>query len=418
MAKGKSNPTNPDPKNKWWQRPSFWLKVILLLLGVGGPGAALVFYWSGTSQQTINSPGSISIQNTGNLEINPSPPKDYDQVLKDIKKAIDEVRDELKKLTEKNLGPKLPNAEDALLQLGKGNTEPAKQIFKDILARKKREGEVARQEAAAAARHLGALAFLSNNEEALHAYREAVTLDPDNLEGQNQLANVLVRKGQLSEAENVLLKVLSIAESQKDVERQAITLQNLGVIYSHDGKTQRAEEMFRRSLELNESLHRKKGAAANYNSLAFLYFKEGDLRQAEDMSHKSIRIYEDLQHSLRDASDITAKGNSVITLGRVYFKAKNYASAEQKFCTGLDLYSSVNNKGGMANTYALLGDLYAVRGQAPIALALFRQSLKLFEEVKVSKLYEEVKKAVQSLSSFVPQQEKGIVVQVCGARIS
>jgi hypothetical protein len=71
-----------------------------------------------------------------------------------------------------------PGIEEALAQLQQGHTVAAETIFETVRARKAEEGHAANQQAAAAARHLGALAFLHDTEKALTAYRRAVTLDP------------------------------------------------------------------------------------------------------------------------------------------------------------------------------------------------------------------------------------------------
>jgi hypothetical protein len=72
---------------------------------------------------------------------------------------------------------------NALAQLRENNTEEAETIFAAILERKVAEGQVAYQQAAEAARHLGALAFLHDTAKALTAYRRAVELDPANMDG-------------------------------------------------------------------------------------------------------------------------------------------------------------------------------------------------------------------------------------------
>jgi TPR repeat protein len=55
------------------------------------------------------------------------------------------------------------------------------------------------RDAAEAARHLGALAFLDNTEEALRWYRRAVELDPANADEWNWLGLLYYRTGQLDQ---------------------------------------------------------------------------------------------------------------------------------------------------------------------------------------------------------------------------
>ncbi len=79
-----------------------------------------------------------------------------------------------------------------------------------MLKTKEAEGQQANKEAAAAARHLGALAYMNDTKTALAAYRKAVQLDPDNATGWNGLELLLQRTGGLAKAEKIHKKVLAV----------------------------------------------------------------------------------------------------------------------------------------------------------------------------------------------------------------
>jgi hypothetical protein len=109
-----------------------------------------------------------------------------------------------------------PGVQEALAQLRQGNTQAAEMIFEMVLTRKEVEGDAANQQAAEAARHLGALAFLHDTEKALTAYRRAVALDPANAEGWNQLGHLLQRIGRLDEAVDAYTHVRAFAIVRND----------------------------------------------------------------------------------------------------------------------------------------------------------------------------------------------------------
>ena len=125
--------------------------------------------------------------------------------------------------------------DDALKELKQGRTAIAEAIFQEVLDRRAAEGEAANQQAAEAARHLGALAYLHDTQKALRAYRRAVELDPQNPEGWNQLGHLLRRVGELDEAETAYRKVLSLGESTKDPSVTAAAYGNLGLVYQTRG---------------------------------------------------------------------------------------------------------------------------------------------------------------------------------------
>jgi tetratricopeptide (TPR) repeat protein len=124
-------------------------------------------------------------------------------------------------------------------------------------AAKSAEGQAANLEATDAARHLGALAFYDNTNQALAAYRKAVGLEAGNPDGWNQLGHLLVRIGELKDAEEVYGKVKAIAESLSDRQWLAIAYGNLGIVYQTRGALAQAEEIHKKALAIFEALSHK-----------------------------------------------------------------------------------------------------------------------------------------------------------------
>ena len=222
----------------------------------------------------------------------------------------------------------LPGIEEALAQLQQGNTEAAETIFETVLARKEAEGQAANQQAAEAARHLGALAFLHDTEKALTAYRRAVALDPANDDGWNKLGHLLLRIGQLDKAIEAYNQVRALGTKSSDQITLAIAYGNLGVVYQTRGDLAQAEAMHRKALELNEALGRKKGIAHAYNNLGIVYRVRGDLAQAEAMYRKALELDESSDHKEGMKEGMAAVYNN---LGNVYQTRKDLA--QPKPCT-------------------------------------------------------------------------------------
>ena len=125
-----------------------------------------------------------------------------------------------------------PGIDEALTQLTQGNTAAAKAVFQRVI-----QAEApAVKEAAAAWRHLGALAFLDDTEETLSAYRRATELDPENADGWTQFGHLLRRNGELQAAESAYQKVSELGESSSDRSLLAIAYGNLGIIYKIRGE--------------------------------------------------------------------------------------------------------------------------------------------------------------------------------------
>ena len=208
--------------------------------------------------------------------------RDQNRQLTDAVQALSDQRNE----------PDAPaGIDEALALLAKGKTDAAEAVFRKVKQHRKAEGEKSFKEAAAAARHIGALAFLHDTDKALSAYREAVDLDPDDPDGWNRLGHLLHRIGDLEGAEGAYGHVLFLGNRTDDKEILAVATGNLGNVYQTRGDLDRAEEMYRKSLELNEALGRKEGMANQYGNLGNLYKTRGDLERAGEMYKKGLELF-------------------------------------------------------------------------------------------------------------------------------
>lgn len=120
-----------------------------------------------------------------------------------------------------------PGIEKALEFLVQGDATKAEAIFQTIATR--REKDI--KEAATAYLHLGALAFFTDTQKALDAYRRATELDPDSPDGWNQLGRLLSRIGQIDKAFAAFRRVKAIGKRKEDKTILATAYSNLGVLY-------------------------------------------------------------------------------------------------------------------------------------------------------------------------------------------
>ena len=164
-----------------------------------------------------------------------------------------------------------PGIDEALERLAIGDTLPAERILKEVVERKEAEGSKAlsraaetgakpaigdhvskmfevRRQAAAAARGLGALAFLRDAEESLRAYESAIRNDQWDPVGWHRYGHLTLRLGFLDAAAGAYGELLEIAEERKDQELIAIAHGGLGVIHWSKGDLAKAEEHHRKAL--------------------------------------------------------------------------------------------------------------------------------------------------------------------------
>jgi tetratricopeptide (TPR) repeat protein len=264
--------------------------------------------------------------------------------------------------------------DDALAQLAEGRAEEATALLRTIAEEKAAAGAAANREAAAAYRHLGAMAFLNDTREALSAYTKAVELDPDDADGWNELGHLQRRLGELADAERSYQKVLALGNRIEDQELIAVATGNLGILYATRGDLDDAEAMYNKSLELCETLGRKEGMANQYGNLGNLYAVRGDLDDAEAMYKKSLELNKTLGRKEGMASDY---GN----LGLLYATRGDLDDAEAMYKKSLEIEKALGRKEGMAKQYGNLGNLYKARGDLESACEHYRNARALFVEI-------------------------------------
>ncbi len=178
-------------------------------------------------------------------------------------------------------------------QLREGRTDLAKHIFANWLEQYQIDPSHY-QQAAAAARYLGSLAYLDGTAEAFRAYRQAVKLDPENPEGWIQLGHFLKSLGEFDKAQDAYDKVLHWAEAHHNEEYRAIVYNHLGILFWISGDLTKSEDMHLKSLEINNTLGRKKGMAKQYGNLGILYRVRDELEKAEQMFLKALKLDQEL----------------------------------------------------------------------------------------------------------------------------
>jgi protein O-GlcNAc transferase len=340
-------------------RYGFWLGLVLVLASVG------LSAWNSYMEKE-----KVQIQavDAGQLA---------EKLLAPLQEQLQSKDEQIKALTEAfvalpKTGAPPASINAALQEAEKGNTAKAQAIFAEVLRSKEAEGQKANKEAAAAARHLGALAYMNNPKEALAAYYKAVQLDPDNADGWNRLGILLDRTGELAQAEDAFRKVLALGEAHQDREVQAAALGNLGLVYQTRGELDKAEEMHRKALELDQALGSKEGMAANYGNLGNVYTTRGELDKAEEMYRKNFEIEQALG---RNEGMAINYGN----LGNVYTTRGELDKAEEMYRKGLVLDEALGSKEGMAAKYGNLGIVYMTRGELDKAEEMYRKALALNE---------------------------------------
>ncbi len=254
------------------------------------------------------------------------------------------------------------------------DSEAAEDIFQQILDAKKAEGATAYKEAAAAARHIGALAFLHDTEKALKAYRQAVDLDPDDPDGWNQLGRLFKRVGQLEEAEIAYSKLFDLGKGIQNKKFKAVAYGNIANLYQVRRDLKQALELNLKSLKLNEEIGDRHGTSGVLMNIGLIHQTIGEFEQAKEFYEKSIKLQKEL--GKRDGLGFVYGNLGVLQnfLGEI-------EKAEEMFKLSLNFCKEFNNKEGLANAYGNLGSLNLNKGFLDIAESMFKKSMEIDAEI-------------------------------------
>lgn len=276
-----------------------------------------------------------------------------------------------------------PGIEEALKHLKAGDSAQAEAIFATIAADKKAEGKQAYKEAAAALRHLGALAYEQDTPKALSAYEESVTLDPDDPYGWNMLGLLHQRVGAYDGAIEALERGRVLGDATSDKAAVAMALGNLGNVHAGRGDLAKAKEFYLNALKLNEELGRTEGMAAAYVNLGNINILSGDLAKAEEFQLKALGLDKEPERKQAIAAGYDS-------LGIIYGIRGDLAKAEEFLVKALNLGKALGRKEGMANTHNNLGVVYQRRGDTRRACENWTTARAFFVEIGMTQNAERV----------------------------
>jgi CHAT domain-containing protein/tetratricopeptide (TPR) repeat protein len=193
----------------------------------------------------------------------------------------------------------------------------------------------------------------------------------------NNIATYYIAKGRYAEGLDYLQKSLRIIEemgSAGDRRSLAYKLQNIGLIYRHQGNLDQALTYARRSLEILESIDDKFGIANLRNNIGVIYKAQGNYEQALDWFQKSLRGYEELKASPGIARCLNNIGDTYRLQGRM-------TEAIEPLRKSLQLREENHDRAGIALTLNNLGRLYEDQGKNAEMLEVSRRAASLSAEI-------------------------------------
>ncbi|MEG4206766.1 CHAT domain-containing protein, partial [Microcoleus sp. Pol7_A1] len=156
--------------------------------------------------------------------------------------------------------------------------------------------------------------------------------------------------------------------------QEAVTLNNIGQVYSQLGEKQKALEYYSQSLPLNRAVGNRGGEAVTLSSIGSVYSELGEKQKALEYYSQSLPLS-------RAAGNRAQEAVTLNNIGQVYSQLGEKQKALEYYSQSLLLSRAVGNRGGEAATLNNIGQVYSQLGEKQKALEYYSQSLLLSRAV-------------------------------------
>ncbi|MGD1891864.1 MAG: tetratricopeptide repeat protein [Cyclobacteriaceae bacterium] len=189
------------------------------------------------------------------------------------------------------------------------------------------------------------------------------------------LGNVYRRQARYPEAVDHYLSALGIYEQIGDKMGEAMIYHNIGVAFYEQKNYDQALHYYQESLTLDLALGNKRRIANTYNNVAFLHEHQNRLDSALFYYQQSLILAQEIQNNY-------ILGWVFNGLAIVYQKKQEYQQALEYIQEAIALREEgASNDELLAQSYNTLGKNYLALGQYQDALAIYRKSQRLCEEI-------------------------------------
>ncbi|MEG4506835.1 tetratricopeptide repeat protein [Microcoleus sp. F6_B4] len=214
---------------------------------------------------------------------------------------------------------------------------------------------------------------IARYEEALKLYRkagdrekEAVTL--------NSIGLVYSELGEQQKALQYLNQSLPLSQAVGDRSQAAITLSNIGLVYSKLGDPQKALQYFNQSLPLGRAVGDRSGEAITLSNIGKVYSDLGE-------KQKALEYYNQSLPPTRALGDRRGEAITLNNIGKVYSDLGEPQKALEYYNRSLPLSREIGDRSQEATTLNNIGAVCLALGESQKALDYYHQSLPLSRAV-------------------------------------
>ncbi|WP_417526949.1 tetratricopeptide repeat protein [Marinomonas shanghaiensis] len=221
-------------------------------------------------------------------------------------------------------------------------------------------------------RKIGMLAFFTDTNESINAFKKIISLDESNLEAHLVYSDLLIRIGKYQE----VIDLLSAKNTKVEPKIKAMLKRTLGVAYKYLGELDLSEKMYNDGLIIAKSINNIAIEAEILNDLGLIFKIKDDLSKAKENYKKSMLLMSDSNKNLS-----VVYGNLAV----IYKKENNLSEAKKYYEKALEIDLKNSNRYGCARHKGNLGNVYIDQGNFLLAEKYYKESLNLYKELDAKK---------------------------------
>jgi len=204
----------------------------------------------------------------------------------------------------------------------------------------------------------------------------------------NNIGFIYYNRGLISIAIEYFDRSLKLQEEINDKEGIAYSLNNIAFIYNNQGEEDKALEYFERSIKIQNEIGKKKGIVTTLNNIGVIYQKRGDMARAMKIFSQSLKLAEEIKFKEGIARSLHNIGNIYESYGDPSVSSSKKESMKLGIKKAVDYYSrslkiweEIGDKKGIANSLIVIGNVYLKEKNYQEALAYSLRSMKLSKEL-------------------------------------
>ncbi len=188
------------------------------------------------------------------------------------------------------------------------------------------------------------------------------------------LANIRNATQQWEEGVDLVEQALDLFKKEKNRERTAIALRELGFIYWHSEQLEKALQANQEALTLHEEIGNRRGVAGDLHNLGQIYASIGNY-------DKGMECYRQARREFQKIGDRNDEGRTLNILSRICRLTGNLAEAIDNTLEGLELLRQESDHHGEIHYLLEAASLYLAMGNTQEALKFYQSVLKITKEM-------------------------------------